>query len=134
MADDIVLSYTDYHLYVSSIASVHYILFCKEMCSRNADSSKLVKTQEAEPEFISSFEYQHYRIAFFYAVRSEEICCFVAVMVHLSKSEPGFITLVVAPYHSVFFRVFSSDGINNIISKVEVFRNINFKILIEIFI
>ncbi len=69
-----------------------------------------------------------------YAFRFEEIGSLITVIFHLSECKGGFITFIITPHHCYFGRIGDSNFINNIIGKVEVFRDLYFELSLKFLI
>ena len=74
-----------------------------------------------------AFENQQHLVPFFDSVLDKHICRFITVFFHITEAEYPLVSRLVAPRHCPAIWFLRRNDVNNIISKVEVIRAVNFK-------
>ena len=109
-------------LYCSGVRSVDDIMLLQHECCGDNNRAELVQSKNGEPELIVALEDNHDHVALLDALFAQHICCLVAVIFQVAISEYSLFTRRVAPEERTFVRFGSRDGIDNIISEIEIFR------------
>ncbi len=73
-------------------------------------------------------------VTFTYPMFCEEICSFITVVLEVFESEDSLTPIIVTPNNGNFLREISRIGIYNVVGKIEVLRDQDFKIFLEILI
>ena len=81
-----------------------------------------MQSENGEPELIVTLEDNHDHVALLDALFAQHICRLVAVIFQVAVSEYSFFASRIAPEKCAFVRFGSRDGIDNIISEIEIFR------------
>ena len=76
---------TDNHFDVCGIATIYNILLSKQVCGGNNNRAQFVQCDDAEPEFITAFENQHYHITMSNAEALEIGGCHICITFHVGK-------------------------------------------------
>jgi hypothetical protein len=113
------------HPDICGVIPIHDILGGQEMGSRDADSTKFVKTEKTEPELVAPLQDEHDRITLANADRLKKRSCPVAVFFQLPKGKDRFVTLVVTPDQRNPVRLTPGNLIRHIIGKIEGLRHGN---------
>src|SRR5674476_509097 len=93
-----------------------------------------MQSQDAVPELITALSGEHYIVAFLYPMLYKEICSFITVVLEVFESKGSLLPIIVTPDHGNFLRGISRIGIDNVIGKVEVLRDQESEIFLEIVI
>ena len=97
------------------------MLLLHECCGDN-NRAELVQSENGEPELIVALEDKHDHVALLDALFAQHICRLVAVIFQVAISEYSLFARRIAPEKRTLVRFGSRDGIDNIISKIEIFR------------
>ena len=109
-------------LYCSSVRSVDDIMLLKHECCGDNYRAELVQSENCEPELIVALEDDHDHVALFDTFFAQHIGSLIAVIFQVAISEYSLFTRRVAPEERTLVRLGSRDGIDNVISKIEIFR------------
>ena len=119
---NVAVARADDRLYCSGVRSVDDIMLLQHECCGDNDRAELVQSENGEPELIVTLEDNHDHVALLDALFAQHICRLVAVIFQVAISEYSLFTRRVAPEKRTFVRFGSRDGIDNIISEIEIFR------------
>ena len=97
------------------------MLLQHECCGDN-DRAEFVQSENGEPELVVTLEDNHDHVALLDALFAQHICRLVAVIFQVAISEYSLFARRIAPEKRTLVRFGSRDGIDNIISKIEIFR------------
>ena len=130
------LTFADHFVLVSQHASgdfcrietIFVVVLCQQIGRGNGYCAQFVQAQDREPELITAFQYQQYRVAFFDAQRLEEIGGSVGHFGHILEGEDFLVLVVIQPYHSRLMRRLLRDGVHDVESVVEVFRGVEIQL------
>ena len=120
------------HLDVSRLATVHNVFLRQQVGGGNDHSSQFVQGHDAEPEFVTSFQYKHHHITFADAERLEVRGRLVAVSFDICKSKLPVLLLVVCPKQGRFIRLGACPFVYNVIAEIEMLGHIDVEVLFEI--
>ena len=109
-------------LYCSGVRSVDDIMLLQHECCGDNNRAELVQSENGEPELIVALEDNHDHVALLDALFAQHICRLVAVIFQVAISEYSLFARRIAPEKRTLVRFGSRDGIDNIISKIEIFR------------
>ena len=79
-----------------------------------------------------TLENEHHHVAAAYAQRLKERGRAVALAPHVGKGEAALAAMVVGPEHGNLVGVLVGPGVDNVVSEVEILRNLHAEILHEI--
>ena len=97
------------------------MLLQHECCGDN-NRAELVQSENGEPELIVALEDNHDHVTLLDALFAQHICRLVAVIFQVAISEYSLFARRIAPEKRTLVRFGSRDSIDNIISKIEIFR------------
>ena len=110
------------------VETVNVIFGQQLVAGRDGDGADPVQSVDDEPVLVVTFEHQHNAVTFGNTKACQIIGGAAGVPGDIGKGEIGTVMLFIDPCHSQFFRIFGSDGIDDIVSKVEVIRTLEFGI------
>ena len=84
------------------------------------------------PVFPTTVEHTHYEVAFFHAVRRNDVAHFQRQFFHFAKGDDFFFAFLIAPYKGAFFGTKPCVFVHDVKSEVEIGRNAKFRVSSEI--
>ena len=88
---------TNNHFDIRGIAAIYNIFFGQQVSGRNNDSTEFMQSYNAEPEFKTTFQYQHYHVTMTDAEALEIRSCHVRIAFHVGKRKLVVFTLIISP-------------------------------------
>ena len=114
---------------IRSIEAIDKIFFRQQMGCWNHDSPDFVKGNQSIPVLIVAFEHHYDFIPLFDPEISKHISRLIAQFTHLFKSKLRSFPLFIAPDKRLFLWGFLCMDIHHIISKIIIFRIMEFKMI-----
>jgi hypothetical protein len=93
-----------------------------------------MKSEQAKPEFVATFEDQHDVVALFNTVTPEQIGGFVTIVFQITEGKGPVVAVVIAPNQGAFVRLFGRIDVDHVVGEIEVIRNLDIQMGLEIFV
>ena len=117
------------HLDSCGIGTIFDVAFQQKVGGRDCNGSNFVKGQQKEPELVATTENQHDGIALFDSLRKKEVSSFIGGKLQVQEGEDFFFIIVVAPHQCSSIWLSFCILIHHIVGKIEIFWNLNGKII-----
>jgi hypothetical protein len=134
LGEDIVVTGADDHLDIGSIVTVDDVFGGEKVCSGDDDGAEFMQGNDGIPELLPAFEDDHDFVAMPDTEGLEKGSCTVAEVFDLGKREIAVFAGIVSPTEGTLGRVGFGPCINNIISEIELLRDIYFEVLTKVFL
>ena len=132
MISNHILSCTNNHLDIGSIATVNDILLGQQVSSRNSHRSQFMQSDDTEPELNTTFQYEHDHIAMADTQTLEIRSRSIGFFLQFGKRILMFHSLVIGPKNGFLVGLFGCPSIYHIVAEVKVYRNLYFEVLSKI--
>lgn len=134
LGEDVVVAGTDDHLDIGGIIAIYDVFSREEVGGGNDDGAEFVQGDDGVPKSLSAFENDHDLVAMPDAECLEVGSGTVAEVFDLGKGEIAMFAGIVGPAKGALGRVGFGPCINNVISKIELLRDIYFEVLTKVFL
>ena len=132
MVGDDAFAGTDYHFNVCGVAAVYDVFLRQQVGGGNHHCTEFVQCHNAEPEFITAFQYQHHHVSVPDAEALEIGSRHVCVPFHVGKGKLPAFALVIGPQQCGFVGLLGCPGIHYVVAEVEILRYVYLQVLDEV--
>ena len=111
-----------------AVQAINKVMLLQHERRRNHDSAKFGQGSSHKPELIVTAKDYHNVIALGDAMFCEVISGFVGPLLHVRESEDVLFSFGTAPYHSTTVGIVYRDVINDVVTEIEVCRDVYFEV------
>ena len=127
-----ILTGTNNHLDIGSIATIDDVLLSQQVSSWNHHRTKLMQSNNTKPEFDTTLQNKHHHISLTDTQTLEIRCCSIGLFFQFGKCILMFGSLIVCPKNRLLVRLFGCPSIYHIVAEVKVFRNLYLQVLYKV--
>ena len=132
VVEDFLIATSDDSLDGRLFAAVNDVFGSEQERCRNNDCTNLMECDDAGPKFESALQNEHHHVALSNAEALEKACHLVRFFLQLLEGETSLLFFVVGPKKCQFVGSFFCPCVHHVVSKIEVLRYDEFKVLFKI--